>query len=679
VSGERGSDLDLLAGELEALRARCARRVAWVRARDGDAAVQPFRGNVVGDAAVDAALRADADGAESAFLCNAAGDAGVRCPALDEVARRFALSPLERDALLAVAAPDLDDRFARAYAYLNDDFARPHATTALLLELLVDEPAERLAARAVFASSAPLRRFRLIASDDEQGPPRGALRCDERVLDLLRGVERVDERLVQLLRPVGAGLITDEPSAAMDAIVEAFGAAGTWPRIALLADATSAPLDVALAASAALGMRLLALDARRFATAPNVANLGALLGREAVLLGALFYADLREVSEPGELEAVVQAFALIDAPLLAACETPRLARERFAIVAVPPSTSGARRALWGRALGPAGAALNGHLDRLAAQFVFDAPTIAEVASACASPDGSAVDPAQLRRAARARAHVDLDAFIVRIEPRYGWDDIVVPAAVAEQLREIAVHVHEHATVFERWAFGRKHRRGQGVSALFHGESGTGKTMAAEVIANELDLELYRVDLAGVVSKYIGETEKNLRRVFDLAERSGAILFFDEADALFGKRTEVRDSHDRYANIEVNYLLQRMEDHSGCAILATNRKAELDTAFTRRLRFVVEFPFPDAELRRRIWNTVFPTESAPQELDKSALAKLEIAGGSIRQIAVGAAFLAAGDAQPIAMTHVVRAALREYRKLDRTPSAAEFGHYLGAAR
>ena len=227
-----------------------------------------------------------------------------------------------------------------------------------------------------------------------------------------------------------------------------------------------------------------------------------------------------------------------------------------------------------------------------------------------------------------------------------------------------------AQVYEAWGFGRSMNRGRGISALFAGASGTGKTMAAEILAHELHLDLYRIDLAGVVSKYIGETEKNLRQVFDAAEQAGAILFFDEADALFGKRTEVKDSHDRYANIEVNYLLQRMEEYRGLAILATNRKSFLDQAFLRRLRFLVDFPFPDAADRRRIWERVFPASAEVERLDFGALARLEIPGGNIRNIAVNAAFLAATEGRPIGMGHVLAAARREYAKIDKLATDAE---------
>jgi SpoVK/Ycf46/Vps4 family AAA+-type ATPase len=283
------------------------------------------------------------------------------------------------------------------------------------------------------------------------------------------------------------------------------------------------------------------------------------------------------------------------------------------------------------------------------------------------------------RAARDRTHAGMESLAQRVEPRNGWDDLVLPDTVAAQLVELAGQCTSRAVVYERWGFGAKLTRGRGLTALFAGPSGTGKTLAAEVLASELDLAMYRIDLAGVVSKYIGETEKNLRRVFNAAEGGGAILFFDEADALFGKRSEVRDSHDRYANIEVDYLLQRMEEYRGLAILATNRKSHIDQAFLRRLRFVIDFPLPSEELRMRIWRRAFPPDAPIEGVDWDVLARLEISGASIKSIALYAAFLAAGDGGVIGMEQLVRAAVREYSKIDRLVQPAEFGRYYAEAR
>jgi len=250
--------------------------------------------------------------------------------------------------------------------------------------------------------------------------------------------------------------------------------------------------------------------------------------------------------------------------------------------------------------------------------------------------------------------------------------LVLPEPQIQSLRQIAIHVRHRATVYDEWGFGARSSRGLGISTLFAGVSGTGKTMAAEVLAAELRLDLYRIDLASMVSKYIGETEKNLRKVFDAAEESGAILLFDEADALFGKRSEVKDSHDRYANIEVSYLLQRVEAYRGLAILTTNLKSSLDAAFLRRLRFIVQFPFPDAEQRAEIWRRVFPVATPTEGLDILKLAKMNIPGGSIRNIALNAAFLAADTGKSVQMIHLLAAARNEYAKLERPLTEMEIG-------
>jgi SpoVK/Ycf46/Vps4 family AAA+-type ATPase len=263
-----------------------------------------------------------------------------------------------------------------------------------------------------------------------------------------------------------------------------------------------------------------------------------------------------------------------------------------------------------------------------------------------------------------------------VEPQARWVDIVLPDPQLGTLRQIAVHVRHRLRVQEEWGFAARSSRGLGTAALFVGPSGTGKTLAAEVLAHELELDLFRIDLSQVVSKYIGETEKNLRAVFDAAERGGAVLLFDEADALFGKRSEVKDSHDRYANIEVSYLLQRMEAYRGLAILTTNLKAALDQAFWRRLRFVVQFPFPDVAQRTEIWRRAFPRAAPTEGLDPRQLAGLTVSGGTIANIALLAAYLAAEAGEPIRMGHVRAAARTEYAKLERPLTDAEVRGWAG---
>ena len=287
----------------------------------------------------------------------------------------------------------------------------------------------------------------------------------------------------------------------------------------------------------------------------------------------------------------------------------------------------------------------------------------------------------LQSGARLQSQPRLSDVAQRIEARYGWDDIVLPPERITQLREIAFQVLHQHVVYEEWGFASKASLGRGVSALFVGESGTGKTMAAEVVATELGLDVYKIDLSGLVSKYIGETEKNLARVFDEAQGANAILFFDEADAVFGKRTEVRDSHDRYANIEVSYLLQKIEEYDGIVVLSSNLRANLDEAFLRRLKAIVDFPFPQEEDRRRIWGLNLRADAPlAEDVDLDFMARqFRVAGGNIKNIAVLGAFLAVEEGASIAMRHLIRATRREYQKLGRLVTESDFTEWYEEAR
>ncbi|HEY9735407.1 MAG TPA: AAA family ATPase, partial [Trichocoleus sp.] len=343
--------------------------------------------------------------------------------------------------------------------------------------------------------------------------------------------------------------------------------------------------------------------------------------------------------------------------------SPQIARPVIMLDVDRPTTA-EQAALWQQHLG---AAVDG--GALAGQFNLSAIAIHQIAQTAlqqsySSPDG-------LWQACLAKTRPQLDRLAQRLDTKATWDDIVLPPEEMSLLRQISAQVSQRSTVYQDWGFDQRMNRGFGISALFAGDSGTGKTMAAEVIANDLRLNLYRIDLSSVVSKYIGETEKNLRRLFDAAEDGGAILFFDEADALFGKRSEVKDSHDRYANIEINYLLQRIEAYRGLAILATNLKSSLDTAFMRRLRFVITFPFPATPQRQEMWQKAFPASVPLECLDYARLARLNLTGGNIHSIALNAAFLAASAGTPITMPLVLTVVRTEFRKLGRPINEAEF--------
>ncbi len=356
---------------------------------------------------------------------------------------------------------------------------------------------------------------------------------------------------------------------------------------------------------------------------------------------------------------------------------PHLGQAHVAFDIAKP-TAAEQKTAWRAALGDNG---QDNAALLAGQFNLNLPTIHELARLAKTEanDSNAPLAGKIWEICCASERPRLDALAQRLEPKVTWDDLVLPAEEMNRLKEIAAQVKHRNQVYCEWGFERKMNRGFSISALFAGDSGTGKTMAAEVIANELRLNLYRIDLSAVVNKYIGETEKNLRRLFDAAEGGGAILFFDEADALFGKRSEVKDSHDRYANIEINYLLQRIESYRGLAILATNMKSALDTAFMRRLRFIVNFPYPTVADRRRLWEKVFLQPDAKQnlavppldELDYEHLARLNLTGGHIHSAALNAAFRAAAAGSNVTMRLVLDAVRTELLKLDRPVNDADF--------
>jgi SpoVK/Ycf46/Vps4 family AAA+-type ATPase len=302
----------------------------------------------------------------------------------------------------------------------------------------------------------------------------------------------------------------------------------------------------------------------------------------------------------------------------------------------------------------------------------DAVAAARVAVATADPPRLTVDA--IYRACRAQTGEGLVELARHVEPGYTWDDIVLPADKLAHLREIADHVRQHGRVYAEWGFADAFSLGNGIVVLFTGAPGTGKTMAADVIANDVGLDLYKIDLSRIVSKYIGETEKNLGRVFDEAAACNAILLFDEADALFGKRSDVRDAHDRYANVEVNYLLQRIEEHDGPVVLTTNFDQNIDDAFRRRIHHCVDFPLPDRDARERIWRSIFPDRTPVGDLDYAFVREFAFTGGHIKNVALTAAFMAAADGGVVEMPHVVRATARELQKTGTVVGPDMFGPY-----
>ncbi|HUP60706.1 MAG TPA: ATP-binding protein [Thermoanaerobaculia bacterium] len=589
--------------------------------------------------------------------------------ALGQLGDAFGLAPFERDVLLLCAAVELEGTFGNAIAAAAGDAQQTAPTFGLALSMLPD------AHWSALAPHAPLRRWMLLEMM-ERGPLTSSpIRIAERVLHYLTGVSQMDERWCALVVPAGAPAALppshETIAADVDRALHALHAAGAPLLVEFTGNDATGKRDVAATIAAAAGARLYVVDAASLASGDRDV-LARLWEREAILAGAALFIDAEEL-QPDTRRAIAafldRMHTLVILGTREPLQLPRARALRFE-VSKPPFAE--QRDLWCLALGPRAERLDGALDRLPAQFDLGARAIG---LAAAVTNGDDEDGAALWDQCRAAARPRMQDLARRIVPRVGWDDLILPARQMSTLREIVMHVRQRAKVYETWGFGVRSSRGLGISVLFSGASGTGKTMAAEVLASELRLDLFQIDLSSVVSKYIGETEENLRRVFDAAEEGGAMLLFDEADALFGKRTEVRDSHDRYANIEVSYLLQRMEAYRGVAILTTNLKNALDAAFLRRLRFIVEFPFPDSAQRVEIWQRAFPEKTPVGALDPAKLARLNASGGTIRNVALNAAFLAAESGESVGMTHMLAAARSEYAKLDRPLTDAEIAGWV----
>jgi hypothetical protein len=520
----------------------------------------------------------------------------------------------------------------------------------------------------------PLRHFRLL--DVLAGPSLSTspLRIEERVLHYLAGIESTDPRLAGLIDTVvGEPYLVPSHLGIAQRVAAAWCRAGGPVSVQLCGVDRVAKNGIFERTCRDLGLRATRMPAHALPSNPAEVNaLVRVLARESVLSASALLIDCEGAAFDGA--GLAQFIDALSGPVaIASRDRVSQLRRDLLTLEVDRPTAEEQAELWRDSLSPLALSWNGQIGSLVGQFSLGTAEIHAVGRdvvnwrkqhdpACQSLDAAA---SLVWAECRDRARPQLEDHAQRIAPAATWPELVLPAGERQLLRDIVAHARARHRVHEEWGFARRSSRGLSLTALFCGPSGTGKTMAAEVLAHELKLDLYRVDLSQVVSKYIGETEKNLRRVFDAAEGGGAVLLFDEADALFGKRTEVKDSHDRYANIEVSYLLQRLEEYRGVAILTTNMKDALDTAFLRRIRFLVQFPFPNAEERAEIWRRVLPPKTPRAEISHEKLAALNIAGGNIRNIAVYAAFLAADEGAPVSMKHLLRAARVEFAKLERS--------------
>ncbi|MER6090214.1 ATP-binding protein [Streptomyces bluensis] len=651
--------------------ARGTRQPGTAAARDGGSTLTAEIQRVL--ARVDAhAARVDGAQDDAGVPDAAPAVAGPGTAPLDALAACFGLTPFERDLVLLTAAHELEPTTAARCAAACGDRERAYPTFSLALAAL-EEPHW-----SALTPVAPLRRWRIVELDDETRLTTSRLRLDERILHFLLDSPYLDARLHGHLRrvPVPDALPPSYDLAANR--VAAGWTTGTSPDAPPLVQLTGGDLrgraDIAAAAAARSGLGLYAMAAEDVPTDPAERDrLARLWQREAILLPAALLVEAGELDRD-QRSATESFLAGAAVPVVVSSEDPlRSERPHGARVTVPRLDEEEQLGLWTAAFEDVADLRASELRSLVAQFQLPPHVIRSAAAAVRRdlPHEDELDAAELAwRAGLDEARIGMDELGRRIEPQAGWHDLVLHDRQTSVLREIVAHVRQRPTVHQEWGFAGTLRRGLGVTALFAGGSGTGKTLAAEVMAKELGLDLFIVDLSQVVSKYIGETEKNLRRVFDAAERGGALLLFDEADALFGKRSEVKDSHDRYANLEVSYLLMRMEAYRGLAILTTNMKKALDNAFLRRIRFVVDFPFPAEHERAEIWRRVLPPQAPVKDIDPELLAQLTVAGGSIRNIALSGAFLAAEEGDRLQMRHMLAAARTEYLKLERSLTPGE---------
>ncbi|KWN65847.1 ATP-binding protein, partial [Burkholderia ubonensis] len=620
------------------------------------------------------------DDAEARFDEDALMQGLTQASRLGQLVERFDLTTVELELLLLGLLPQFDHRYGLIFAYMEDDAQRTQPSVAFVQKLLGTSVLDRLSLERALSPSAPLRHHGLMVVKPPKAGQVATLQADAALYRYLIGHDELPERLhgwVRWLEPV-TGLPEFHPEF-IARLAQRLDADAAEPAVILLRGAAGSGRGAAVAAAAAqLGCPALCVDLSLLPEDNEEASDALVLAlREARLRAACLV--LRGMAEFADTRArllarLQQRLPAHTGPVVCLIEphaTPVwLGELSHVLLTLPERTLADNVALVRSQLALDGAAAHLNLAGLVRRFAVSPDTLAQTLQEAEryrqqrDPDAALTD-ADLYAAFRLRAQQNFGKLAQRIEPVRSFDDLIVSDALHGELREILAAIRHRDDVLSQ-GFARKIGYGFGISALFHGDSGTGKTMAAEALAYALGVDLIKVDLSSVVNKYIGETEKNLSRIFDLASADAGVLFFDEADALFGKRSETKDAHDRHANIEVAYLLQRLEGYPGLVVLATNHRGHLDSAFSRRLTFITHFAFPDARLRERMWRQIWPARIAlAEDVDFAALARqTELTGANIRNVALLASWLAAEDATPVTRAHITQAVRRELSKMGR---------------
>ncbi len=585
-------------------------------------------------------------------------------PALKTLKKIFNLSPFDENILLLCLGMELHSSWGNLCAEIAGDSRQIYPTFSLALSLFPQPTWGSL------TPVAPLRFWRLIELGNSYTLNTSPLKLDERILHYLCGIHYLDESLASLSQPISNYLAPE-----INHLIPSHQEIITQITNIFLASESDS-IVIELCGGDIVSKEAIAQETcsqlQCFLYKIAIKNIPQELGifkrkceREWFLSKSILLLDCEDMNQERDLSIIQQLMTEINCPLIISTRDRLTVKNKPIITFFLSNLSYEdQQKQWQLSLEKIDPNFQINLDYILANFKLSASQIKTACYQFKSIPKHEQTWTNLWEICRREARPFLEDLCTRIEVKAEWDDLVLPEEEKDILREIAAHLRQRITVYKQWGWEKKSSKGLGISALFTGASGTGKTMAAELLGKELNLDVYKIDLSSVVSKYIGETEKNLRRIFDTAEGCGAILLFDEADALFGKRSEVKDSHDRYANMEVSYLLQRIEAYQGLAILTTNFKSAIDQAFLRRIRFIVQFPFPNFAQRQEIWQRIFPPETPTQELDFKKLAKLNVSGGNIRNIALNATFIAADLGEKVQMKHILQASQAEYVKLER---------------